>query len=114
MARVSQTTQKIVRTGLEPELTQPTADGDVIDCGNVALYVLNGSGGSINVTVATTAEQDGLDVEDLIVAVPASEFRLIGPLPARTFGQPSDSADSGRAWVNYSAQTDVDRAVISF
>jgi hypothetical protein len=114
MARVSQTTQQIIRTGLEPELTTPTADGDVVDCGNVALYVVNGSVSSINVTVAATASQDGLDVEDLIVAVPAGDTRLIGPLPARTFGQAVGSADAGRAWVNYSAQTDVDRAVVSF
>ena len=114
MARASQTTQPIVRTGLEPVLTEPTADGDVVDCGNVALNVLNGSVSSINVTVAATAAQDGLNVEDLIVAVPAGDIRLIGPLPARTFAQPSDSADAGRAHVNYSAQADVDRAVISF
>lgn len=114
MARVSQTTQQIVRTGLEPNLTQPTVDGDIVDCGNVAVYVVNGSGGSVNVTVAATATQDGLDVVDLVVAVPAGDTRLIGPLPARTFAQPSDSADAGRAYVNYSAQTDVDRAVISF
>jgi len=114
MARGSQTTQPIVRTGLAPVLTEPTADGDVVDCGNVALYVTNGSVSSINVTVAATASQDGLDVADLVVAVAASATKLIGPLPARTFGQASDSADAGRAYVNYSAQADVDRAVISF
>ncbi|MDG4790373.1 hypothetical protein O7626_31390 [Micromonospora sp. WMMD1102] len=95
-------------------MTEPTADGDIVDCGQVALYVVNGSGGSINVTVLATAGQDGLDLEDLIVAVPAGDTRLIGPLPRRTFGQASDSADAGRAYVNYSAQTDVDRAVVSF
>ncbi|MEO3930767.1 hypothetical protein ABGB07_44025 [Micromonosporaceae bacterium B7E4] len=115
MARVSQTTQQIVLTGLEPELTEPTADGDIVDCGQVALMVVNGSVSSINVTVAATAEQDGLDLEDLIVAVPAGDTRLIGPLPKRTFGQPSsEGAAAGRAYVNYSAQASVDRAVISF
>ncbi|MEQ4301591.1 hypothetical protein ABNF97_09390 [Plantactinospora sp. B6F1] len=114
MARASQTTQQITRTGLEPVLTEPTVDGDIVDCGNVALMVVNGSAGSINVTVTATASQDGLDLEDLVVAVPAGDTMLIGPLPKRTFGQASDSADAGRAYVDYSAQTDVDRAVISF
>lgn len=113
MARVSQTTQQVVRTGLNPVLSEPTADGDIVDCGRVALYVVNGSGSPITVTVTATAAQDGLDVVDLVVSVPAAGTRLIGPLPARTFGQAYDSADAGRAYVNYSAQTDVDRAVIS-
>lgn len=114
MARVSTTTQTIVRTGLNPSLTGPTVDGDIVDCGNVALWVDNGSGGSINVTVQATATQDGLDLADLVVAVPAGAKRLIGPFPARTFAQASDAAvGPGRALVDYSAVTTVTRAVIS-
>jgi len=114
MARSSQTTQRITRDGLEPVLTTPTVDGDVVDCGAVALYVVNGSTASIDVTVEATASQDGLDLKDLVVSVPAGATRLIGPLPARTFGQPTGSADAGRAYVTYSAVADVTRAVISF
>lgn len=114
MARASQTTQQIVRTGLTPALTAPTADGDIVDCGNVALMVTNGSGSSINVTVQATASLDGLDVADLVVAVAAGATRLIGPLPVRTFGQPSGSADAGRAYVDYSAVASVTRAVVGF
>jgi hypothetical protein len=119
MARVDVTTQKIVLTGLVPTLTEPTADGDVVDAGQVALYVTNGSGSPVNVTVEATAAQDGLDVEDLVVAVAAGATALIGPLPARTFAQDAGAVESGdddegRVYVDYSAQTDVDRAVVSF
>ena len=115
MARASQTTQRITRDGLEPVLTAPTADGDVVDCGAVALYVVNSGGAPVTVTVAATVEQDGLDLEDLEVTVPAGATKIIGPLPARTFGQPASAgADHGRAYVDYSTVADVTRAVISF
>ena len=113
MARASVTTQQITRAGLAPVLSQPTVDGDVVDCGRVALYVINGSGAPITVTVVSPAEVDDLAVADLAVAVPAAGTRLIGPLPARTFGQAYGDADAGRAYVDYSAQADVTRAVIT-
>jgi hypothetical protein len=112
MARVSQTTQTATAYKLAPTLTEPTADGDIVDCGKVHLFVTNGSGGSINVTVLATATVEGLDVADLVVAVAAGQTALIGPLPKTVFGQTGDT-DKGRAYVNYSAQTDVDRAVIA-
>lgn len=113
MARTSLTTQPIVQTGLVPTLAEPTVDGDVIDCGRVALYVDNTTGAAVTVTVVSTATLDGLDVADLAVSVPAGAVALIGPLPSRTFGQDSASPDAGRAYVNYSAQTGVNRAVVS-
>jgi hypothetical protein len=111
MARVSVTTQPVVRTGLNPALTGPTVDGDIIDAGRVALWVDNASAGSVSVTVQATASQDGLDLQNLVVAVPAGERRLIGPFPQRTFGR-STGADAGRVYVDYSAVTSVTRAVI--
>ena len=122
MARVSLTTQKITRAGLNLTAAlagPPTVDGDVFDAGAVALYVDNGSGGSINVTFRTPTVIDGLDLEELIVAVPAGESRLVGPFPKRTFGQlagavESGGNDAGRVYVDYSAQTSVTRAAVSF
>lgn len=113
MARLAQLTQEIDRVGLVPAMTAPTVDGDIVDCGNVAIMVDNASGGSINVTVEATATLDGLDVEDLVVPVAAGTVALIGPLPQRTFGQLS-GANKGSAFVNYSAQASVTRAIISF
>lgn len=113
MARTSVTSQAVVRTGLNPTLTAPTVDGDIVDTGNVALWVDNASGGAVTVTVQTPVTQDGLDLSELAVSVPAGAFRLIGPLPARTFAQPGDAAvGAGRVLVDYSAITSVTRAVI--
>ncbi len=111
MARASQTTQAAVGYKLAPTLTQPSADGDIVDTGKVAVFVTNGSGGSINVTVQATATVEGLDVADLVVAVAAGQTALIGPLPKTVFGQTA-GADKGRAYVDYSSQTSVTRAVI--
>jgi hypothetical protein len=117
MARVSVTTQRITRAGLDPDLTQPTVDGDIIDTGNVALWVDNASGGSINVTVQTPGTDPATDVArpELIRAVPAGEFRLIGPFPVSLFAQPADAAVGPlRVLVDYSAQASVTRGVVSF
>lgn len=112
MARVSQTTQTAVGYKLTPTVTEPTADGDIVDCGKVSLFVTNGSVSSINVTVLATATVEGLAVGNLVVPVAAGQTALIGPLPKTVFGQTGDT-DKGRAYVNYSAQADVDRAVIA-
>lgn len=113
MARTSVTSQDVVRTGLNPNLTAPTVDGDIVDTGNVALWVDNASGGAVTVTVVSSSSQDGLNTEDLVVSVPAAGKRLIGPFPARTFAQASDATiGAGRVLVDYSAVTSVTRAVI--
>lgn len=111
MARASQTTQVPVGYKLAPTLTQPTADGDIVDTGQVRVWVTNGSGGSISVTVTATATVEGLAVGNLVVPVAAGQTAQIGPLPKNVFGQ-KDGADKGRAYVNYSAQADVTRAVV--
>lgn len=113
MARVSVATQKIAGTGLVPVMTAPTAEGDIIDAGQVALLVTNGSGAAINVTAQTPATQSGLAVAENIVAVVAGATVLIGPFPAGTYARPA-APDTGRVYVDYSAQTSVTRAVVSF
>lgn len=118
MPRVSQTTQQIVRAGLNPVLTAPNAlgagNGDVVDLDNVFLYVNNASGGPITVTVLSPITQDGLALSSLAVSVPAAGFRLIGPLPSRSFANPAGGLDAGRGYVEYSAVASVTRAVVSF
>lgn len=120
MARVSVSTQQISRAGLVPILTVPTVDGDAIDTGEVALYVVNGSAASVDVTVQATSSQDGLDVEDLVTAVAAGDSALIGPFPKRTFGQPEGAIetggdDEGRAYVDYAPlDPALQVAVVSF
>lgn len=114
MARVDVTTQPITRAGVAPVLTAPTIDGDIVDVGLVALWVENAGVSPMTVTAQTPVTQDGLALADLTVTVPAGGMRLIGPLPARTFAQPTDAAvGTGRVLVDYSAVTDVTRAVIT-
>lgn len=112
MARASQTTQVATDYKLVPALTEPTADGDIVDCGgDVQLWVLNESLSSINVTIQATATVEGLPVGNLVVPVAAGQSALIGPLPKSAFGRLS-GADKGRAYVDYSAQADVTRGVV--
>lgn len=112
MARASVTTQKVTLDGLNLSPTAPTVDGDVIDCGAVMVFLENTTGAPVNVTVESPLTVDGLDVEDLVVAVPANDFVLVGSLPARTFGRPSGT-DKGRAYVNYATPAAIRRAVFS-
>lgn len=119
MARAIVVTQQISREpATAPLMTAVTADGDAIEVGNgIVLEVDNGGGSPITVTVVSTQVVDGLDVEDLVVSVPAGQRRLIGSFSRSTFAQPQDAvivAERGRAYVNYSAITDVTRAVHRF
>ena len=115
MARTSKTTEKVTAAGLQPDMTAPTVDGDVIDANNAVLVVTNASGAPINVTVQTPATgAGGLAIEERIVAVAAGAVaKLIGPFPGEVYGQPS-GADKGRVYVNYSAQASVTRGVVGF
>jgi hypothetical protein len=113
MARVNVTTQKVTRAGLVPATTAVTVDGDVIDAGAVALWVNNASASPVTVTVQTPLTVDGLNLEELAVAVAAGTTKLIGPFPGRTFARPAGATDSGRIYVDYSAQTNINRAVIA-
>lgn len=117
MARTNVATQKITRAGLAPVLTAPAGtgptNGDIIDSGAVALMVTAGATPT-TVTVVSVPTVDGLDVEDLTVTVAADTTSLIGPFPSRTFGQPSDSADAGRVYVDYSSVATITRGVVAF
>ncbi|PXY17348.1 hypothetical protein [Prauserella flavalba] len=115
MARTSLTTQPIVKEGTTPVLAgPPNVDGDVIDTGRLFLVVDNASGASLTVAVQTPVTVDGLDLEELAVAVPDGETRYIGPLSPSTFGRPVGSPDAGRAYVDYTGTlTGVTRGVFA-
>ena len=112
MARLSQTTQLPDGYKLAPTLTAANVDGDIIDSGQVRLWVTNGSGASISVTVQATGIVDDLPLTNLVVAVAAGATALIGPFPKRAFGRPTGD-DKGRVYVDYSAVTTVTRAVVA-
>lgn len=108
MAYTKLTTQVVAATGIVPTFTAASAAGNSIDgTGDVFLGVVNGGGGSINVTVKTPATVDGLAVADQVVAVANGATKWIGPFPARTYTVPSGQTDEGLVQVDFSGVTSV-------
>lgn len=83
MARTVLALQTTVRTGLNPTYSAATVDGHAFDnsSGRVYLHVKNASASPVNVTIDVTKTTDGLVIPDLVVSVPASGERIIGPFP---------------------------------
>lgn len=113
MARADLTAQQVTTAGLNPSFAAAVADGDVFDAGRVALWVENGSASTVTITIPTPTTVNGLAVAEAGGTVPAGGFRLFGPFPRSVFGQPVGDADAGRVHVDYSAVTDVTRALIT-
>ena len=103
--------QRITRAGLNPAYAAASAGGDKFAPSETTfLHVKNGSASAHNVTVVTPGEvTDGLGIADLVVSVPATGERMIGPFPSRYF---SNAADSGLAAVTYAAVTNVTVAAV--
>lgn len=114
MARSLRTPEKVVPSGLQPGMTAPTVDGDMIPAdGRSVLIVTNASGASINVTAQTPATQGGLAVSEQIVPVPAGAVcKLIGPFDAATYGRPDSGADPGMVYIDFSAVASVNRGYV--
>jgi hypothetical protein len=115
MARTYTAAQTLAGAGARPTFTAPDALGDIVDIGpGRVLSVINGSGGSINVTIQTPGTVDGdLAVPERVVAVTASTTPFLIPLASKNYKRPAGGADAGKAYVDYSAVTSVTRAVIS-
>jgi len=108
MARTALTVQDIVKTGLSPSYTAANADGhSVANVGDMLVHVKNGGAGSITVTCQTPAKQDGMDIAELQVAIPAGEERMIGSFPTRTFNQ-----SDGTVYVDFSGVSSVTVAAL--
>lgn len=99
-----------VITGATFTATAAAAGGDQFanPRGTVVLYVKNGGGSSINVTVtaqATTRPADGpfptMTLANQVVAVPAAGERLIGPIPS------AFNDGNGNVQLTYSGVTSV-------
>lgn len=110
MPRNSLVVQELAREGTALTMTAPTVDGDVLDCGNgVVLVVNNASGAPITVTLPTPATYAGQPVNDVVVTVPAAATRYIKVDNVSLFGQAYGTADYRRAYANYSAVASVTR-----
>lgn len=68
---------------------------------DTVIHVKNGSAGALTVTVVTPGTIADLAVADVVVSVPATSERFIGPFPAQHFADPTD----GLAAVTYSGVT---------
>jgi hypothetical protein len=102
-------TQQVPVTGLAPAYSAADVAGDTVAPGDgVVLHVKNGSGASINVTVAVPGTEYGQARPDPVVAVGATSDKFIH-LPAEI----ADSSDH-RVHVTYSAVTTVTVAALSF
>jgi len=86
MGTTAITVQPVSRDGAEFTAEAANEDGHTIpNSGRMAVYFLNGSAGACEVTVATPGKVDGLDIDELVVDVPAGENWLIGPFPPEIY-----------------------------
>lgn len=78
---------------------------------NARLIVRNGSGSSINVTIARfpTTDAEGVAETNMVLAVAAGAERWIGPLYGSRFTNPA----TGNVEITYSAVTTVTVAVVA-
>lgn len=107
MARTALTVQTIVPAGLVVALAAANADGHkFLNRGDEYLEVVNGSAGSIDVTVQTGKTVGGRAVADDAVAVDAGDTAKIGPWDEDIYNQPS-GADAGMVYVDFSDVADV-------
>lgn len=102
------TTQNISRTGLTPAYTAVTASDTFTPDAQLFIHVKNG-GGSPDVCVLAVAAGDppGLTIADVSVSVTNAQERMIGPLPANFFGDPT----TGLCTVTHSFTTSVTSGV---
>lgn len=99
--------QTVKITGTTPTYSAVTSSDTVKYRGeNQFLIVKNGSGGSVNVTVVVPGSKYGQANPDVVVAVPASGERWIGPFH-------NDMADADNIiTINYSATTTITHALV--
>lgn len=98
------TTQNISRAGVTPAYTAVAASDTFVPDGQTFIHVKNG-GGSPDTCVLAVAQGDppGLTVSDVSVSVTNAQERMIGPLPANFFADPT----TGLCTVTHSFTTTV-------
>ena len=102
--------QEVTRLGVVVTHGAAAGGGDSFAPGATTYFsVINGGGGSINVTIAAPKQVLGdLEITDPVIAVGAGVTKLIGPFPADQFAQ----SDDGLVDVTYSGVTTVTVAAI--
>ncbi len=98
MPRSEITVTTINRDGVAPG-TQHDADSVANhyianNDGHIYLEIVSSDGSTQTVTVETPIVQDDLQLEDLVISVPAGATRLAGPFAITTFNQEGDDANN--------------------
>lgn len=113
MARTALASLPVVDEGVVVAMTAANADGhSIAGGGDAILLVKNDGAGSINVTIQTAAQMDGLDVADQVVAVAAGVQKAIGPFRPTTYDRASGATDAGKVYVDFSAVTSLTVAAL--
>lgn len=116
MARTEITPQTSVRTGLTPTFTAAIVDGHAFDNAGerVYIHVKNTDASPVDVTIPTPKTVDGLDVEDMVVSVPATTGeKIIGPFPNDVYAQNDATLGIKKCvYIDYASTTGVTVAVI--
>jgi hypothetical protein len=101
-------TQRPTPAGLAVAFVAAAAGGDeFVPDRHQAVHVKNASAGSVNVTIPTPPEVDGVAIADIVVSIAAGAERLIRIPPDLVRGA------NGRAAMTYSAAAGVTVAVIA-
>ena len=109
MPRVEITVATVSRSGVAPG-TQHNADATndhyiANNDGRIWLEIVSTDGSDQTVTFETPVTVDGLNLEDVVVTIPAGTTRLVGPFPTPTFNQTTPAADVNKVFVNPSVST---------
>lgn len=103
MARTALSVQNVSVAGLTLAASAANVDGHTVPAGDCDfIIVINGSGGSINVTIPTPGTIDGEPIADRVVAVAAGASKIIGRFRSRVFAQ-----TDGTIHIDFSAVTTV-------
>lgn len=104
------TTQSISRTGVTPAYTA-VANSDTFTPGSGVFIHVKNAGGSPDVCVISVLAGDppGLTISDVSVSVTNAQERMIGPLPANFFGDPT----TGLGTVTHSFTTSVTSGIFN-
>lgn len=114
MARVLQTPVSATVNGVTPTLAAPNAlgagNGDIVPPNSI-VYVENGSGGVLTVTIKEPSTVDGQAVTDKAVAIANGAKAVFGPFTSTQQQLPA-TTDAGKVYLEYSSVTSVTRFVL--
>lgn len=115
MARALLANQKVLSAGLNATYTAATVDGHAFDNAgeDVIIHIKNDGAGAVVLTVQTPMTQDGLDVAERTVSVPASEDRFVGPFRRNVYSKVDSTLNIPVAvWIDTDTQTSVTYAAL--